>query len=139
MPLVAFVEDDDVDARQLLVPLQPLQQHTGRDDLHACVPPHGPFAAHGEPHPLAGPLTQQPRHPPGRRPGRDPARLRHHDAPRGTAADQPRQDERYQRRLARAGRRHEHGGAGSFQGLGQGRQGGTHGQRVQGVVTDHAP
>ncbi len=138
MPLMALVEHDDIHPGQLLIALEPLEQHTRGHDLHPRAPPHGPLPAYREAHALAGPLAQQPRHPPRRRTRRDPPRLGHHDPPRRTVPDQPRQHQRHQGRLAGTGRRHQDGGAVGRERVGQGRQGGAHGQRVQGVVTDHA-
>ncbi|GAQ67963.1 hypothetical protein SsS58_084121 [Streptomyces scabiei] len=139
MPLVALVEHHHVDARQLLVPLQPLQQDPGRDDLHARVPPDDPLAAHGVADARADLLAQQPGHPPRRRPRGDPPRLGDDHPPYRAAVQQPRQGQGHQRRLAGAGRCDEHRRAVPGQGLVQRGQGVAHGQRVQGVVTDHAP
>lgn len=142
VPLVALVQDHGVDAGQLLVPLEALEQHTGRDDLHACVPPDDSLAAHGVADALADLLAQQPRHAPGRRPRRDPPRLGDDHPPRGTLvplAEQPGQRERHQRRLAGAGRRDEHRCAARLQGGVESGQCTADGQRVEGVVADHAP
>ncbi len=79
MTLVALVEHHHVDARQLLIPLKSLQQHTGRDDLHARVAPHHALPAHGVADAVAGLLAEQPRHPARRGPGGDAPRLRDDD------------------------------------------------------------
>ena len=137
MPFVALVEHDHVDAGQLLVPLQPLQQHTGRDDLHARAWPHHPLPAHGVPDALADLLAQQPRHPPRGGTGGDPPRLGDDDPAHGTVAHEPGQHQRDKGRLAGAGRRHEHGGATLLQGSTQTGERTTYGQKVKGVVADH--
>lgn len=108
MALVAFVEDDDVDPGQLLVALQALEEHTGGDDLDDGVRADGPLAPHGEADLRARPLAEQPGHPAGGRPGRDPARLGDYDPPRRAVPDQAREDQRYEGGLAGAGRGAQH-------------------------------
>ena len=119
MALVALVEDDGADARQLRVPLQPLHQHPGRDHLDDGGRRDPALAAHGEPDPSADGFPEQVGHPAGGRPRSHPAGLGDDDPPPGTGAvvrareqirargdagarEHVRQDQRDQRRLPAA-------------------------------------
>lgn len=139
MALMALVDDHHVDPGQLLVPLEPLEQHPGGHDLHHGVPPDHALPAHGEADPPARLLPEQPGHPPGRRPRGDPARLGDHDPAHRSGPGQPGQDQRYEGRLAGAGRGAEDGDAPFVERALQGGDGGADGETVQGFGADHAP
>ena len=137
--LVALVEDDDVDAGQLLVALQALEEHAGGDDLDARV--SGPTRRSPrtvKPTRLARLLAEQPGHPAGGGPGRYPARLGDHDPPHRAVAEQPREHQRHQRGLARAGRRAQHGRPVPVERGQQLGHGLAYGQSVEGVGSHHA-
>ncbi|CAM5347355.1 Polyribonucleotide nucleotidyltransferase [Streptomyces cyaneofuscatus] len=139
MTLMALVDDHHVDPGQLLVPLEPLEQHPGGHDLHQGVPPDHALPAHGETDPPARLLAQQPRHPPRRRPRGDPARLGDHDPAHRPVPGQPGQDQRHEGRLAGAGRGAEDGDATVVQRAPERGDGGADGKTVQGFGADHAP
>ena len=104
--LVALVEDDGVDPRELRVALEPGHEQPRRDDLHPRLRAGASLAADRVADAPAHRLAEQPRHPLGRGADGDAARLGDEDPP----ADRPGQRERHQRRLARAGRGDEDGG-----------------------------
>ena len=135
VPFVALVEDDDIDARQLLVALQPLQQHAGGDHLDDRPGPGATLPAHRVADPASDGLAEQPGHPPGGGPYGEAARFGDQHPPHGPAVgEQPREGERHQRRLAGPGRGREDGGAVLLQCLVQGGQGGADGKFAPGGV-----
>lgn len=79
--LVHLVQHDGPDARQLGIVLDPPEQQTGRDDLHARTPTAAAVAAHGVPDRLTDRLAEQVRQPAGGCAGGDAAGLRDDDPP----------------------------------------------------------
>ena len=106
VPFVALVEDDRVHPGQFRVGLQPADEQAGGDHLDAGRGAAPAVPADAVADPAADGLTQQRGHPARGGAGGDPAWLGDDDAPRQGAG----QRERDERRLAGAGRRHEHRG-----------------------------
>jgi hypothetical protein len=109
--LVEFVEDEEPDAFEGRI----LEPHPGEDTLSHDLDARFGGNASVEPNPVtdgsADRLTQGARHPACRSPGREPARLQHHDLlPREPWLVE--QFEGHDRRLTRSGRSLQHGNAG---------------------------
>lgn len=58
MPFMALVEDHHIDPGQLLVALEPLEQHPGGHHLHHRRAPHRALPAHRETDALPDPLPE---------------------------------------------------------------------------------
>lgn len=139
VPLVALVQHDEVDAGQLLVALEALEQHAGGDHLDHGPRPGPALAAHGVADLVADGGAEQPGHPPGRGPDGEPARFGdEHPAGGAAVPEEAGQGERHQRGLAGAGRRGQHRHAVNVERAVQGGQGSTDGQLAPGRVHPHS-
>lgn len=103
MPFVAFVDHNGTDAVQLGIGKETLYEQARRDDLDPGAGPYLAITSDAVPDASANLLAAQFRHPPRRRPRRDPPRLRHDDL----ALEAIRQRQRYECGLPRPRRRHE--------------------------------
>ncbi len=108
--LVELVEDDAARVGEFGVALEAPGEDALGHDLDPSRPAHAAIRPGDVAHRVAGLLAQQVRHPPCRRPGRQPPRLEHDDLP----PVEPRlvnETQRNDRRLARSRRRNEHAAA----------------------------
>ena len=106
--LVELVEDDQPDARQLRIGLQPAREQAFGDDFDARIRPDAALEAHLITHGFADFFAEQARHARRRGACREPARLEDQHA----LAGEPglvEQGQRQHRGLARARRGREHG------------------------------
>ena len=127
--LVQLVEDHAADAVERRVVLQHAEEETVGHHFDAGARPHLGVEPHAIAHGLADRFAQGRRHAPRGSARRQPPRLLHDDL--GVA--EPRrveQGQRHARRLAGAGRRHQHGGIARLQRLFQPRQRFVDGKRV---------
>jgi hypothetical protein len=112
---VEFVEDQGADTGEFGVIENHARQHAFGDDENPGPVGDQFFHAHRVTDGVARLLAEQRRHAPGRGTGGEPAGLEEHDPPPSLQPRRVEQGEWDQRRLAGAGRRHQHRAAGRLQ------------------------